>query len=334
MNLLRQLSHALLISLIIPIAAKALDPFYSDEDWNKLRSAYLKAEPPNVSQPKTHPPVGLVLETTRLSKFELYDATLPDALQELRAQFSNLTDSPFPECLLTAAAATSSARISLKLNDVSALECLRFIGQNSGHHYSVADDKLIFGRRANAPLNPWNRLQFFNLPLSEALAHLWFSDAKKAWHKNDFKPWRVEAFLDEQGVPFPQGTQAVFVPSMNVLPCVQGDFALPALQTLIAEAEARLHIEGHLKNKDPLPSGMELRSLKPNPVMLVSLSKVCARSGKYLEPRHATTQDILSGVGVQFPKGSSAWFDPASSQLHVINTPEQLTQIDTLCKQP
>jgi hypothetical protein len=331
MRLLLTLSHALLILLSIPIDGKALDPFYTDADWEKFRDAYLAGKPPSYSRASdTQIPIGLNLEITRLPHFQVSDVSLAEALQHLRTLFDDQTQTPFPECLLTADAALPSRRISLHLNEISALECLRFIGESSGHLYAVMDDKLFFGHRPIEPLNPWDRLQYFNLPISEALAFHWFSSAKKTWQQNDPKPSNAGEHLANLGVPFPAGTRAEFIPSMNLLACVQSEFVLPALQTLVAETEARLAIESSLMKARPLPPNMELRSLKPSNLLRQELSTVLARSGKYLEPRHATTAVVLRAHGVQFPKGASAWFDPSSSQLHVINTPEQLAMIELL----
>jgi hypothetical protein len=316
----------------VPLAC-AFDPFYSDSEWEQLRSAYFAAEPPSEpARSKTETPVGLLLEMTRLPAFEVADAPLPQALLKLGNQFQVATKRIFPESLLTPHAAERSGRISLSLKDVPVLECLRYFEELSGQPYTVIEDRLHF-MNPPATINPWGKLKFINLAVSKALASHWFPKAKSLWEKGEASLWNVESFLDKQGVPFPKGTRAEFVPSMNILACVQSSFALPALQTLISETEAQLTIESALKREVVLPPGMELRSLKTGKFLRKSLSQVMARSGQYLEPRHGTTSHLLEEHGVSFPKGSSAWFEHKSQTLYVINTPAQLHTIEQLSQQ-
>lgn len=329
MRMLLNLFHALPILFSIPTNGNALDPFYSDSYWKTLRDAYLGSNHGSYVA-GYQPPIGLTLEITRLPHYRVSNATLAEGLQHLIALFEQQTQIPFPECLITPAAALSPMRITLDLNDISVLECMRFIGEKGGHFYSLMEDKLIFGRRPSEQINPWDRLQYYNLPISEALAFHWFSDSKKAWLKNESKPWNAGEFLADLGVSFPKGTRAEFIPSMNILACVHCDWVLPALQTLVAETEARLSIESALSKKTPLPHGMEIRTLEPAKSLQQPLSTVLARWGKYLVPHNATTSHVLRERGVQFPLGSSAWFDVSSSRLHVINTPEQLAMIERL----
>ena len=321
----------LLILLALPLDGRALDPFYSEADWGKLRDAYLAGKPPGEFRSgDIQIPIGLNLEVTRLPHFEVAEASLAEALQHLHTLFEDQTRTPFPVCLLSPDAVLSSNRIRLQLKDISALECLKFIGESSGYFYAVADDKLTFGLQPIEVLNPWSRLQYFNLPISEALANHWFSSANKAWQQNNPQPLNAEDHLAKLGVPFPVGTRAEFVPSLNLLACVQSSFALPALQTLIAETEARLVIESTLKKSTPLPPGMKLGSFTPSNRLRQVLATVLARTGKYLEPRHGTTSDVLEEHGLVFPKGAWAWYDRSSSRLHIINSAEQLAKIELL----
>jgi hypothetical protein len=317
----------------VPLAC-ALDPFYSDTEWEQLRNAYFDAEPPSEpARSKTETPVGVLLEMTRLPAFEVANATLPQALLKLGNQFQVATQRAFPESLLTPNAAVTSGRISLSLKNETVIECLRYIEELSGHHYTVIEDRLHF-MNPQATINPWRELKFINLAVSEALASHWFPKAKSLWEKGEASLWNAESFLDKQGVPFPKGTRAEFVPSMNILACVQSSFALPALQTLISETEAQLTIESALKRDVVLPPGMERRSLKPGKAMQGRLALVLARTGNYLEPRHSTTKYVLSEMGVLFPAGASAWFEPKSTRLHVINSPPHLSAIEQICLEP
>jgi hypothetical protein len=95
-------ARSLLIWLAIQSAmglpsANGMDLFYSDAEWQTLREAYLNAVPPKqVDRLPTQIPIGLLLETTRLPKFETQGTTLAEAIVHLKGEFFRQTQVPFP----------------------------------------------------------------------------------------------------------------------------------------------------------------------------------------------------------------------------------------------
>jgi hypothetical protein len=312
-------------------SANGMDPFYSDAQWQALRESYLHAvTPKHTKRSPTEIPIGLLLETTRLPKFETKGATLAEALVKLKDQFFSQTQIAFPECLITPERASGDRTITLALTDLSVIECLRYIGEMGGSFYSVQGNTLTFGSYPPT-LNPWSRLEYKNLPISEALASHWFPEAKKRSSEGDISIWPAEKDLEKHGIPFPENTKADFVSNMNILACIQGDIATTCLKTLIAETEAQFRIESVLNKSQSLPDGMELRSLKPGVSLEKYLARVLERSGRYLVPNCATTKDVLEYNGISFPLGAFAWWDRHTKTLHTVNTPAQISIVKVLC---
>lgn len=312
-------------------SAIGLDPFYSDAQWQTLREAYLNVVTPKQAERlPTEIPIGLLLETTRLPKFETQGATLAEALVHLKDQFFRQTQVPFPECLITPELANATQSITLSLADISVIECLRYIGELGGSFYSVKENTLTFGL-SSPTLNPWSRLEYRNLPISEALASLWFPEAKKEWSQGGTSLWQAERKLDKLGIPFPENTRADFVSNMNILACIQGEISTACLRKLIEETEAQLRVESVLNKSQCLHDGMEFRSLKPGVSLEKYIARVLERSGRYLVPNCATTKDVLEHHGISFPLGAFAWWDCHIKALHTVNTPAQLRAIEDLC---
>lgn len=322
-------SHLTLLLLgFLSQEAQAFDPFYTEQQVKEMVEAYKKREALTMPRQTHGIPFALAVEQVRLQTVHFNGMTLAGAVRVLKEDLIAAD----PTCsdvrwLLDLDAANTTATITLDLKDVSFLEALRYVTELGGAGFSIHKRQIVVGIDQTYR-GQWTAAYTKNFLLSDALADRWFPGKRTSLSTAPLVS--AEKLLNELGVPFGEGAQADFVPSMNAL-CVENcQVALWCLEALIEEANAEQAICAALANSRLVPDGMVLSSFDVSDFEHPLLKRVLWRKDGLIHPDSVTTQAALLAKGVVFPAGSTAWLDSRKKILHVINSSENSAAIKAL----
>ncbi|MEM7144910.1 MAG: M56 family metallopeptidase [Verrucomicrobiota bacterium] len=277
------------------------------------------------------PPVDPAVQATEaklknivIPSIEFKEVPFTDAVDFLRQQSVKLdveTDDPSKKGInvIIRGGELADTPITLKLTNVPLGEALRYLTQLSGTNYKVEPFAVVIGGH----LTPTSSSTTEDTPelAPDALAQ----DTNLYTRTFTLPPGFLDLAentkdaLQEIGIAFAPGTSAIFNPSTNQLVVRNTNKQLEYIEALLDAASGTPGAGADVEEDDASVALMTKAYALPEEAFKSAQS----RFGK------SKAQEILDHLGVGFPPGTAAIYNPQREEIIIRNTTMQLKSVDT-----